>query len=246
MMRIGFESRVFILSSAHHAPCWFAGGSLPGASKATTVEEGEAGRAGWTVEVLKGQRRVTSREGERVVKPGGPIKEHVQPPHQKTIHICSSCPCSYLTANRSVRGEDQSEPERDGTGSPKVFARPQNQRGGRFVDRRFESCRTFTDDKDSKHAMSAPVRDQMGFSCRLWEELGSSLSVLVVLTIQPRHSQYQRPRALAQWPHDQDFYLENQLYCKDLRAGSTQELSSSRKSLPPSPLLLTPLYNIPR
>lgn len=68
----------------------------------------------------------------------------------------------------------------------------------------------------------------------------------LALSLQLRHSQYQRPRALAQWPHDQDFYLENHLYCKDLRAGSTQELSSSRKSLPPSPLLLTPLYNIPR
>lgn len=57
MKRIGFESRVFILSSAHHAPYWFAGGSLPEASKATTVEEGEAGRAGWTVRVKRAKER---------------------------------------------------------------------------------------------------------------------------------------------------------------------------------------------
>lgn len=46
-------------------------------------------------------------------------------------------------------------------------------------------------------------------------------------------------------PHGQDLYLEKHLHCEDLRAGATrafifQEVPS------PSPLPLTPLYNIPR
>lgn len=186
----------------------------------------------------KGERHL-EREKEWV-KPGGPIKEHVQPPHQKTIHICSPCPCSYLTANRSVRSEDPSEPERDGTGSPKLFARPQNQRGGRFVDRRLKSCRTFTDDKDSTHAMSVPMHDQMGFSCRLWEELGSSVSALVVLTIQPRHSQHQRPRALLSGPRTRTSTWR--ITCT-VRIGE-QDLHRSFH-LPGSPFPPAPCYSLP-
>lgn len=74
------------------------------------------------------------------------------------------------------------------TRSQKLFAKPQNQKGESFVARRFDSGSAVTRDKDGEHTMMARVHDQMGISCSLWEELESSLSALVVLTMQPRHS----------------------------------------------------------
>lgn len=53
-MDLNPEPRLFPLP--HKAPFWFAGESLPEGSKATTMDEAEAGRAGQSREVLHGQR----------------------------------------------------------------------------------------------------------------------------------------------------------------------------------------------
>lgn len=61
----------------------------------------------------------------------------------------------------------------------------------------------------------------------------------LVLLPKPRASA-QGPQAQPKSSQGQDFYLENHSHCKPLKAGTTQDLSSSRKSLPPAPCYSLP------